>query len=104
MVEASFRKLERMFGAHPDYGQLELLFQQRVQDHSIRIPRALEANFEDPQNDAEARIKALIETYRGQQVAEWETALAKQKARRADAERALNLKDTKKAREELRIS
>jgi putative SOS response-associated peptidase YedK len=104
MVETSFRKLERLFGARPDYDQLELLFQQRLQDRSIKIPRGMEANFDDPRNDVEARIKALIGEHRTRQIAEWDQALSKQRTRQANAERALLQKDTAKAREELRIS
>jgi putative SOS response-associated peptidase YedK len=99
-----FKKLTRLTGARIDYAQVELLFQRRLTDSSIKVSRALEANFDEPENDIERRIQGYIQTFRSRQITGWEQALFAQKKRLADAQRKLQVKETKKAREEERIA
>jgi hypothetical protein len=82
----------------------EQLFQRRVQTDDIKLARALESNFRRPENELETRIQADIEAYRQRVSTAWERDLFKQKKRLADAQRSLSQKDTKKAREEVRIA
>jgi putative SOS response-associated peptidase YedK len=73
-------------------------------DASIKIPKAMEAAFSDPQDDDEARIKAHIDAFHRQEAARLEQELFKQRKRLADAERALQVKATKTATESKRIA
>jgi putative SOS response-associated peptidase YedK len=82
----------------------EQVFRRRVRDNSVKIAKALEANFENPATPDEARIKAHIDAYRGRRNQELEAGLFAQKKRLADAERSLGVKETKKALDEKRIA
>jgi putative SOS response-associated peptidase YedK len=82
----------------------EELFRRRVHDNAIKIAKAFEANFYDPQTPAEERIKHAIDEYHRLRTAEWEAEIFKQRKRLADAERKLKQKETKKALEDRRIA
>ena len=64
----------------------------------------MEAAFAHPASDEERKIKASIDEFNAAQATKLEQELFKQTKRRADAERSLQSKTTKKAQEELRIS
>jgi len=104
MVRERLRKLERDFGAQPDWPQIRALFLQRLKDKYIRIPKAMELSFEHPESAEEREIKAAIDEYRLQATRELEQELFKQKTRLATAERTLKTKTTKKAQEDQRIA
>src|SRR5215212_2684432 len=96
-VKQHLRNLERRFGAEVDWTLFEALFSARMQNSSIKIARALEANFDEPQTEVQRRIKADIDGFRIGQEKAWHEELFKQKKRLADAERTLKVKETKKA-------
>jgi len=104
MVEQDLKSLGRLFKARVDHGQFETLFQRRVTDDTIKIPKALEANFYHPKTPAEKRIKEAIDQYRERMAKEWEAAMFAQKKRLAEAERKLKVKETTKALEDQRIA
>lgn len=104
LVEQDLKRLSRRLEAKVDLEAFERVFSARLENDGLRLPKALEANFLEPANAAEARIRDLIETYRARRIAVVESELFKQKKRQADAERSLVLKETKAARESLRIS
>jgi len=104
MVEQELKKAARMVGGEVDFSALEKLFAQRLEDSSIRIARALEANFDAPSSPVEERIKESIDRHRAKLRGEYETALFAQKKRLADAERTLATKQTKKALDDQRIA
>ncbi len=93
-----------MFGANIDLEEFARLYENRVENKTIKIPRALDDNFLEPKTPVEKRIKAAIDAYRAQQQSELEAELFKQRTRLNDAERALAVKETKKALEDQRIS
>jgi hypothetical protein len=101
-VQQHLHKLARQFGATIDYEQFQSVFERRLQDKSLKVSRALEESFSAPTNEPEARIHELVERFRSTQVQTWE--LFRQKKRLADAERSLLTKETKKAREDVRIA
>lgn len=84
--------------------RIEELFHRRVQDDTIKIAKAFEANFYDPQTPAEERIKRSIDEYHRLKTAAWEAEIFKQRKRLADAERKLRGKETRKALEDQRIA
>jgi putative SOS response-associated peptidase YedK len=82
----------------------EELFRRRNDGEDIKATRALEQNFVNPQTDLERAIKVEIDAYRASQVAKWEEGLFVQKKRLADAERSLQTKETKKARNDVKVA
>jgi putative SOS response-associated peptidase YedK len=98
------RKLSRQLGIRLDYDEIEKLFFRRLDDPSLSISRGFEANFDDPSTDQERRIKGAIDEHRTRLASEMEKALFTQKTRLVNAERQLKEKETKKAREDVRIS
>ena len=97
-------KYLRETGAEMDIDQFVEIFGARASDPSIRIPRAVERWFDEPKNDAERRIKSLIDEYRATEVAKLEREVFAQRKRLADAERTLASKPTKAATESKRIA
>jgi putative SOS response-associated peptidase YedK len=104
MVQHDLKALGRQFTARMDQAQFETLFQRRATDDTINIPKALEANFYHPKTPAEKRINDAIAVYHARMTTEWEAALFAQKQRLTTAERALKVKETKKAQEDQRIA
>lgn len=104
-IQADYRKFVRMFGAIMDIGEFSRLFFERAEGVSkAKIPKAMEAAFASPQNDAEREIEALIDRFNAEQSTKLEQELFKQKKRLADAERTLLTKTTKAATESRRIA
>ncbi|HYJ99368.1 MAG TPA: SOS response-associated peptidase family protein [Burkholderiaceae bacterium] len=103
-ILADYRKYVRHHGATVDLKEFVDLFWRRLTDASIKIPKAMEAPFADPQGDDEARIKAHVDTFHRQEAARLEQELFKQRKRLADAERTLQSKATKAATESKRIA
>ncbi len=104
MVEQNLKKLARMVAAEVDFAAVEELFTLRLADDSIKVGRALEANFDAPASPAEERIGALIDQHRTRVRSGLETSLFALRKRLAGAERTLALKQTKKALEDQRIA
>jgi putative SOS response-associated peptidase YedK len=98
------RKLQRELGIRLDYWEAEKLFMRRLDDPSVIISRGFEANFADPASDQERRIEAAINEHRSRVATKLEKDLFSQKTRLVNAERSLKEKETKKAREDVRIA
>src|ERR1700710_2980231 len=92
------------YGADIDIDEFFRLFWDRRSGSKSKIPKAMEAPFLLPQNDAEARIKETIVEFSADQTAKLEEDLFKQRKRLADAERTLLTKTTKAATESQRIA
>jgi putative SOS response-associated peptidase YedK len=98
------RKLNRQLGIRMDYAEVEKLFFRRLDDPGVNVSRGFEANFEDPTTDQERRIKGAIDEHRSRVALRLEKDLFSQKTRLVNAERSLEEKETKKAREDVRIA
>jgi putative SOS response-associated peptidase YedK len=98
------RKLSRQLGIRLDYDEIEKLFFRRLDDPGILISRGFEANFDAPATDQERRIKGAIDLHRSRLASKMEKDLFTQKTRLANAQRQLKDKETKKGREDVRIS
>ena len=98
------RKLHRQLGIRIDYDEVERLFFRRLEDPSINISRGFEANFDDPATDQERRIKGALDEHRSRVASKMEKDLFTQKTRLVNAKRSLKSKETKKAREDVRIA
>ena len=75
MVEQDLSSLARRFNARVDYASFEEMMRRRADGEIFNIGKALEANFYDPQSDAEMRIKAHINRYHAQTGKQLEAAL-----------------------------
>jgi hypothetical protein len=98
------RKLHRQLGIRLDYEEIEKLFFRRLDDPGLNVSRGFEANFDDPANEQERRIKGAIDVHRSRMATKIEKDLFSQKTRLVNAERSLKDKETKKAREDVRIA
>jgi putative SOS response-associated peptidase YedK len=98
------RKLHRQLGIRLDYDEIEKLFFRRLEDPSLNISRGFEANFYDPANERERRIKEAIDVHRSRMATKTEKDLFSQKTRLVNAGRSIKEKETKKAREDVRIA
>jgi putative SOS response-associated peptidase YedK len=98
------RKLHRELGIRLDYDEAEKLFVRRLDDPTLNVSRGFEANFDEVSTDQGRRIKTAIEEHRSRAATKFEKDLFSQKTRFANAERSLKTKETKKAREDIRIA
>lgn len=104
MVEQKLKGIGLQWKARIQTSMFEDLFRRRLDDNRVRIPKAMEENFLDPQTSEERRIRDLIVTWRERRTTELETELFRQKQRLAGAERALAVRETRKALEDRRIA
>jgi putative SOS response-associated peptidase YedK len=104
LVRQDLHEIARRFGAEIAYEMFAQLFHRRLDDDGIGIARALEQNFLHPRSEIEQQIKTDIEAYRARRAAEWEKDLFTQKRRLVEAERTLSMRETRKAREDVRIA
>jgi putative SOS response-associated peptidase YedK len=107
-VSQALRNLARRYGADIDYRRFDALLAGRLTedgiDNSIKISKALEANFYEPELLAGYNIRASVDTYHERLTRKCETELFTQRKRQADARRKLQGKTTKKALEDDRIA
>jgi putative SOS response-associated peptidase YedK len=100
----SYKEFIRLFGATISYQEFYDLFWRRKQGAKIKVPRAMEDAFSNPENDDERAIKALIDEYRQDEVQRLEAEVFAQRTRLTKAERVLQAKPTKAAAESQRIA
>jgi putative SOS response-associated peptidase YedK len=103
-IRAEYKKFVRMFGAVLNIREFSRLYYERQSHPKIKIPKAVDALFMEPQTPEEKEIKDLIDAFDATQTTALEQELFKQRKRLADAQRALQVKPTKKAAEEERIA
>lgn len=102
-IRANYMSFTRMFGATMSIKEFADLFFRRAES-KLRVPKALEAEFEHPTTPEEVEIKAAIDTYRADREMALEQELFAQKHRLVEAERKLQTKPTKGALESQRIA
>ncbi|MEO6079176.1 MAG: SOS response-associated peptidase family protein [Steroidobacteraceae bacterium] len=100
----AYRSYIRETGAEMDIEQFEEIYGARRVDSGIRIPRAVDRWFDDPQTAKEDALRRLVQEYRASKAGELEQEIFTQKRRLADAERKLTVKETKAALESKRIA
>jgi putative SOS response-associated peptidase YedK len=103
-VWAGYRKFVRVWGAVLSVEDFVRLYWERTTDAKLRIPKAMDADFESPGTAAEERIQALIRQHQVETATRLEQELFKQRKRLADAERSLRLRSTRAASESRRIA
>ncbi|WP_396334120.1 SOS response-associated peptidase family protein [Burkholderia anthina] len=101
-VQANYREYVRRYGADMDIETFRRLYFARLAATNIKIPKALDAALlEAPISDD---ITSAIADYQQRRTSELEAELFAQRARLAAAERKLQVKVTKSASEDVRIS
>jgi putative SOS response-associated peptidase YedK len=100
MVKQHLKKLGLRFNTRIDLSLFEDTFKKRSEGEKIRLPRAMEFNFDHPKNAAEEKIASYIAMYRSNSLKDAEQDLFTQGKRLADVERKLALKFTKTAENE----
>lgn len=103
-IRAEYKQFVRMFGGELSIRAFSKLYFERQSDPKIKIPKAIDAMFQHPQNDEEREIKGFIDAFNASQATRFEQELFKQRKRLADAERSLQVKTTKKAVDDVRIA
>lgn len=103
-IRTSYKRYVREWGADISIKQFVRLYWLRSQGAKIKIPKAMDAAFSEPETDDERQIKEMIDAYDKEQASKIEQELFKQRKRLADAERTLQTKMTKAAAESKRIS
>lgn len=103
-IEAEYRKYVKAFGAELSLRDYVKLFWERRNNPKIKTPKAMEAEFREPNNDAEREIKTAIDEFTAAEKNRIEAELFKQRKRLNDANRALESKTTKAASESKRIA
>ena len=105
-IRAEYKKYVRLFGADISLKAYFDIYWRRLGEPEarIRIPKAMDFDFDDPQSNEEREIKGFIDEFNRRQTIESEQELFKQKKRLADAERTLLAKPTKAAAESQRIA
>lgn len=103
-IKADYQRFVRTFGARLDLQEFVRLYWEREQGRAIKIPKAVDALFGQPQSEDEQRIKDMIDRFNQLQATKLEAELFAQRKRLADAERSLQTKVTKAAAESKRIA
>ena len=103
-IWADYRLYVRQYGAELDIKEFYELFWRRGSNSKIKIPKAMEAAFAGPNNEAEQQIRSAIDAFAVEQTVKLEQGLFTQRKRLADAERVLQSKRTKAAGESKRIA
>ncbi len=105
-IKADYLRFAREHGAALDIKEFfDLYWQRGIQkDRKIRIPKAMDAFFAEPQSDDERRDQGPDRRVQRRAGDAIEQELFKQRKRLADAERTLQVKTTKAAAESKRIA
>jgi putative SOS response-associated peptidase YedK len=103
-VKQHFDHLSKRYGADVDWEAFEDAYRRRAEGEDIKMSRDLQRNYQHPVTDVQKRTAAYIAQYLKEKKAEWEAEVFTQRRRLAVAQEFLAKKETKKAREEIRIA
>lgn len=103
-IESAYARYLRETGAEMDLDQFTEIYGFSVRNSAVRIPRAVDRWFDNPDTDKARAIHAMIGRRNAATVDRLTADLFAQRRRLADAERALQVKPTKKAAEDKRIA
>jgi putative SOS response-associated peptidase YedK len=103
-VEQDLRGLSKRYRADIAWEDFDELYRRRLELNDVKVARGLERNFARPTTDLERQTKSYIDQYAAQVTAKWETEVFAQRKRGGAAEESLRTKETKSARENVRIA
>jgi putative SOS response-associated peptidase YedK len=104
LVRQNLTWLSKRYSAEVAWELFEELFRRRVDDDGIQFARALDVHVMQMADGKAGRSQEYIEQYRARQARVWEQELFKQRKRLVDAQRKLQIKETKAARSDERIA
>jgi hypothetical protein len=96
--------LSRRYHAEVDWAAFEDLYRRRADGEDIKMSRDLQRNFQAPASEVQKRTAGYIAQYLKANRAEWENEIFLQRRRLTAAQESLAKKETKKAREDIRIA
>jgi putative SOS response-associated peptidase YedK len=102
-VRQNLKHLSRRYEAEVDWEAFEDAYRRRAEGEDIKMSRDLQRNFVNPETEVQKRTAGYIAQYLKEKRTDWESEVFVQKRRIAVAEEALAKKETKKAREDVRI-
>ena len=102
-VRQNLKHLSRRYEAEVDWAAFEELYRRRAEGEDIKMSRDLQRNFQNPETDVERRTAGYIAQFLKAKRSEWENGVFAQKRQVAEAEESLAKRETKKAREDIRI-
>lgn len=103
-ITAAYQKLVRMTGATLSLQEFAALYAHDPGKKRPKTPKAMDDAFRAGTSPAELAVWAEVEQWNRAEAAVLEQELFANRKRLADAERALQVKETKKAREDVRIA
>jgi putative SOS response-associated peptidase YedK len=103
-IEAAYQKLVRMTGATVSLQEFAALYAHDPSKKRPKTPKAMDDAFRAGTSPAERAVWAEIQQWNQAEAAILEQELFANRKRLADAERSLQAKETKKAREDVRIA
>jgi len=103
-VKQHFGHLSKRYGAEVDWKAFEDAYRRRAEGEDIKMSRDLQRNYQHPVTDVQKRTAAYIAQYLKEKKTEWETEVFAQRRRLDVAQESLAKKETKKAKEEIRIA
>ena len=104
LVRQNLLWLARHYGAEVAWEMFEELYRRRIDDSDIQLARSLDVHMLQMTDERAGRSQAYIEQYRAERARAWEQELFKQRKRLVDAQRKLQVKETKAARNDERIA
>ena len=104
LVRHDLQWLMKRYGAEIAWEMFEELYRRRLDDSDIQLSRALDVHVLKMQSSAAQKCQSYIEAYRAQQARVWEEELFNQRTRLVAAQRKLQTKETKTARNDERIA
>lgn len=103
-ITAAYQKLVRMTGATLSLQEFAALYAHDPGKKRPKTPKAMDDAFRAGASPAELAVWAEVDQWNRTEAAVLEQELFANRKRLADAERALQVKETKKAREDVRIA
>jgi len=103
-ITAAYQKLVRMTGATLSLQEFAALYTHDLGKKRPKTPKAMDDAFRARASPAELAVWAEVDQWNRTEAAVLEQGLFANRKRLADAERALQVKETKKAREDVRIA
>lgn len=103
-IEAAYQKLVRMTGATVSLQEFAALYAHDPGKKRPKTPKAMDDAFRAGTGAVERSVWAEIQRWNHAEAAVLEQELFANRKRLADAERSLQVKETKKAREDVRIA
>ncbi len=102
-VWEDYHKFVKVHGAEISIKDFYHLYFKRQQGEKVKIPKGMDIAFLNPKTDEERQIFEMIKEFDSKRTTQLEQDLFKLKARLADADRKLQIKETASALKEKRV-